>query len=80
MTENANTVLRDALALSPDERAHVAADLIASLEESRDDPEAVAAAWAEELERRTDELVHDHAAGEAWHVVRNRITGLLGNE
>lgn len=32
MTENANAVLRDALALPLDERAQVAADLLASLD------------------------------------------------
>ena len=80
MTENANTVLRDALALSADERAHVAADLIASLENSRDDPKAVAAAWAEELGRRADEVVQHQSVAEPWHVVRSRITERLGNE
>lgn len=77
MTENANDVLRDALALPVDERAQVAADLLASLDATRDDPAEVATAWAEELERRAREVLGAAASGEDWATVRGRIAGRL---
>jgi len=80
MTENANTVLRDALGLPRAERAHVAADLIASLDERRDDPDAVASAWATELEQRADEMLRDGSSGEGWDEARGRIVERLRGE
>lgn len=53
MSIESDAVLREALALPVDRRAEVAAELLASLDESvQDDPEAIHRAWAEELERR----------------------------
>jgi 3-deoxy-D-arabino-heptulosonate 7-phosphate (DAHP) synthase len=53
MTERAQELLRDVLALPNEERATVAAELLASLDESvTDDAAAVQAAWAREVERR----------------------------
>ncbi|CAN5329383.1 hypothetical protein BH23ACT9_BH23ACT9_08110 [soil metagenome] len=77
MTENANAVLRDALALPLDERAQVAADLLASLDATRDDPREVATAWADELERRAREVLGAAAPDEDWDIVRGRIAGRL---
>lgn len=77
MTENASTVLREALALPADERAQVAADLIASLDEEGDDAEAVATAWAQELERRARQVLRDPSSGEDWDATRERIAGRL---
>lgn len=79
MTENADTVLREALALPAAQRAQVAADLIASLDEERDDAEAVAAAWAEELERRARQTLRDPSSGEDWDTARQRIAGRLNS-
>lgn len=77
MTENANAVLREALALPADERAQVAADLLASLDGLRDDPAQVAAAWAGELEQRVRDVMGDHAVSEDWDTTRRRIAGRL---
>ena len=77
MTDNASAVLRDALALRADERAHIAADLIASLDEERDDANAVATAWADELERRARQALSDPTAGEDWESLRERVAGRL---
>ena len=77
MTENASTVLREALALPADERAQVAADLIASIDEERDDDTAVVAAWAQELERRAQQILRDRSSGEDWVTARERIAGRL---
>lgn len=77
MTENANAVLRDALALPLDERAQVAADLLASLDATRDDLPEVATAWADELERRAREVLGVAASDEDWDIVRGRIADRL---
>lgn len=74
MTDRARTVLRDALALERDERADVAAELPASLdEEPAEDPAAVEAAWAEEIERRVRRAGSEGSAGEPWEEVRARL-------
>lgn len=77
MTENASTVLREALALPAGERARVAADLIASLDEERDDPTDVARAWANELERRARHALRNPGSGQDWEATRERIAERL---
>lgn len=76
MTDHGNTVLREALALPAEERAQVAADLIASLDADHDPDDAVASAWANEIERRA-RLVLDGQQGEDWDTARERIAGRL---
>jgi putative addiction module component (TIGR02574 family) len=77
MTDNASAVLREALALRADERAHIAADLIDSLDEERDDADEVTTAWADELERRAHQALSDPTAGEDWDSLRERVAGRL---
>lgn len=77
MTENASTVLREALALPAHERAQVAADLIASLDEEHENATTVEAAWAEELERRARRVLEDPSLGDDWSRTRERIAGRL---
>lgn len=78
MSDKAQAVLREALALSPDERADVAAELLASLDDTAsDDPAAVQAAWATEIERRARRVLGSETTGEPWEDVRNRIARLL---
>lgn len=79
MTENASMVLREALALPADERARVAADLIASLDEEHTDPEDVEAAWATELERRARQALRDPGSGEERDATRDRIAARLNH-
>ena len=80
MSDRAQTLLREALSLSPDERADVAAELLASLDEpASEDPAAVRAAWATEIERRAQRVLSGESAGEAWEDVRNRIVRSLTN-
>jgi putative addiction module component (TIGR02574 family) len=57
---SSDELLAEALRLPRDERARVAEELLSSLEEPADD---VAAAWADELERRSRERLR---AGSRW--------------
>lgn len=77
MTDHGNTVLREALALPADERAQVAADLLASLDEEREETEEVTSSWAAEIERRARQVLDDQSSGEDWDTARDRIAGQL---
>jgi putative addiction module component (TIGR02574 family) len=63
MTDHGNTVLREALALPADERAQVAADLLASLDEEREQAGEVATSWAVEVERRARQVLDGPVLG-----------------
>jgi len=81
MSDRAQTLLREALKLSPEERADVAAELLASLDDSdAEDPAAVPAAWAAEIERRAQRVLSGESAGEPWEDVRHRIVQGLTNQ
>ena len=56
MTQDATELLHRCLALSAEERAELAGSLLESLDVARDDPEAVEAAWNEEIARRIEDL------------------------
>lgn len=73
MTDKAQEVLREALALPLQERADVAAELLASLDSPAEDPAEVEAAWAAEIERRARRVLAGDTAGEPWDDVRRRI-------
>jgi hypothetical protein len=60
--------LQQALELEPDERALIAAELLASLEESDDE---VQRAWAAEIDRRS--RIAANEPGEDWRVVLDEI-------
>ena len=78
MSDRAQALLREALTLPVDERAEVAAELLASLDDSTvEDPAAVQAAWAKEIERRAHRVLAGESAGEPWEEVRDRITRRL---
>ncbi len=77
MTDHGNTVLREALALPVDERAQVAADLLASLDEEREPAGDVTSAWAVEIERRASQVSDGQSSGEDWDMAQDRIAGQL---
>ena len=77
MTAHARTVLREALSLPDDDRADIAAQLLASLDETVDDPETVQMLWGEELEKRTRRILSGQVAEEDWKTVRQRIADEL---
>ena len=65
-----NKLLAEALRLPRSERARVAQELLSSLEEATDD---VAAAWAEELDRRSREIAEGVVQAVPWETVRAEI-------
>jgi putative addiction module component (TIGR02574 family) len=75
MSTRADTILGTALALPPDERAWLVAELIASLDQSEDTD--VEAAWATEIERRIDEIESGEAETVSWEEARARIRATL---
>ncbi len=77
MSTRADTILGSALALPPDERAWLASELIASLDEGEDAD--VEAAWAVEIERRIAEVESGEAKTVSWEDARTRIKSKLGN-
>lgn len=71
MTARVAHLIHEALQLSPEERADVAAELLASLDES-EDPD-VEATWAEEIERRARRVLAGESSGTDWVEARARI-------
>lgn len=68
----AESVLQEALTLPDEDRAHVAAELLASLE-TYEDPDEVEKAWAAEIERRIDRAESEGFPGEDFGVIRQRL-------
>lgn len=78
MSIDSEGVLREALTLPARERAEVAAELLASLDEpAPEDADVVQAAWAEELERRARRALSGDDHGEPWEAVRDRSRAKL---
>lgn len=72
MTSRAQELLREALTLRPEDRADVAAELLASLDDANADTADVEAAWAAEIERRARRVLTGESAGIPWEEVRRR--------
>ena len=74
----AETLLREALKLSPEERADVAAELLASLDDvpvaETDDVERE---WAAEIERRGRRVLLGESPGVPWEKVERGVRGRL---
>jgi putative addiction module component (TIGR02574 family) len=75
MSTTADSILGTALTLPPDERAWLASELIASLNEGEDAD--VEAAWAVEIERRIAEVESGEAKTSSWEEARTRIKSTL---
>jgi putative addiction module component (TIGR02574 family) len=66
------------LSLPIEERADVAAELLASLDEAPpEDAAQVEAEWAREIERRARRVMSGESAGEPWGDVRARVVDRL---
>jgi len=78
VTSETETILRDALALRNEDRADLAAQLLASLDPPAvDDPATIGAIWSLELERRAGQVLSGEAAIEDWATVRDRVADRL---
>ena len=71
MTKPTEAVLADALRLGEDERAELAAEILASLDGPAD-PDAEQA-WADEIRRRIASIESGTAKLEPWDEVKRRI-------
>lgn len=76
MTNAARKLLEDAMALPSEDRARVAAALLASLDDAVD--EDATEAWAAEVERRADRVLAGDSEGAPWDDVRARLLDRLG--
>ena len=78
MSPRAKSVRADALALPLEERAALAHDLLVSLDEhDLDDPALVETEWAEEIERRAQEIEDGRAETYSLEEVRAHVRARL---
>jgi putative addiction module component (TIGR02574 family) len=78
MSPRTQELLREVLALPVKERADVAAQLLASLDDAEAiDPAEVEAAWAEEIERRARRVMAGETSGIPWEDVRRHAESEL---
>ena len=74
MGNEARALLTEALALADSDRADLAAELLASLDEpSSDSQDDIERLWATEIERRSNRVLAGDSHGEPWDEVRSRI-------
>ena len=71
MTEKSQIVLEEALKLTANERAEVAEQLIASLDEVPDTD--VEQAWQEEIQKRLQEIERGEVKTIPWEEVQKRL-------
>jgi putative addiction module component (TIGR02574 family) len=74
MSTEAKQLLLKVLKLSIEDRAELAAELLASLDEF-DDCEDIEGAWAAEIERRARRVLAGESSGTPWEEVRERLRG-----
>src|SRR6058998_3614833 len=72
MSAEVKQLLREALKLSTGDRAELAAELLASLDESGDSGD-IEDAWAAEIERRARRVLAGGSSGTPWEEVRERL-------
>ena len=71
-------LLHEALKLPRRERANVAAELLASLDDDlTDDAKTLEKAWAAEIERRAQRVLAGESSGTPWEQVKQRIARRL---
>jgi putative addiction module component (TIGR02574 family) len=70
MNREASRLLEEALHLNVDDRARMAAELLASLDEEQED---VRAAWAAEIKRRLSEADAEPESDEDWRTAIDEI-------
>lgn len=78
MTQDALTVLQEAMSLPDSERASVAAALLASLPAPGGAPDPDSETWRQTITRRAAESVDGHVGLEDWDIAEARILRNLG--
>jgi len=74
MTQDATELLQRALALTAEERAELAGSLLESLDGDAEDPQAVEAAWNEEIARRIEDLDSGKVKPVSLDAFRRKLT------
>lgn len=73
-------LLDEALKLPANDRADVAEQLLASLPDAAtEEPETVACAWGEEIERRARRVLSGESPGIPWQQTLDRVAARLTN-
>lgn len=72
MDDKARRLLEEALHLPAEDRAHLAAELSASVERE-EEPGDVEKAWADEIERRVQRVLSGESELTDWSTVRARL-------
>jgi putative addiction module component (TIGR02574 family) len=75
---NSERLIKEAMSLPYSERVRLVDELIATLEPDKD--EEVDAAWALEVERRSDELSHGVVVLVDWEEVKRKAVRLVHGE
>lgn len=75
MSELADKLLTEAMKLTVQERAKVAAELIASVDGEPDADAEIA--WAKEIDRRVQRIEAEGPQGEDWQTVHDRLAARL---
>lgn len=78
MAKGADRVLGEALKLSPDERARIAAELLATLEPDLPSERRSEAEWVREIERRAQAAVAGNP-GVSWTEARDQVRSRLSS-
>jgi len=78
MAKSADRVLGEALRLSPDERARIAAELLATLEPDLPSERRSEAEWVREIERRARAAMAG-SPGVSWTEARDQVRGRLSS-
>ncbi len=74
MGHEARTLLSEALLLPDSDRADLAAELLASLDQpASESQEDIDRLWVTEIERRAERVLAGESHGEPWDEVRSRI-------
>ncbi len=75
MSVDAQALLRVALSLPNEERADIAAELLASLGDTAfEDPVVVRDVWSREIQRRAERVLAGESDGQDWNDLRQRLT------
>jgi putative addiction module component (TIGR02574 family) len=78
MGSEARKILESAMALSPNERAELARELIASLD--REAEPGAEAAWSAEITRRAERVLSGESQGVPWETVQQDVRAAIGRK